>query len=156
MSETTADLIDRALLARREQRHREAQNLFANAVAAARAAGLPHDLIRALKGLAQLERDLGHDEIAIAYYDEAALLCREHASGRDLAHTVRHLGDMHRGAGRRAEAAACYREALALYRGDAAAPPLDLANALRGFALLPEGAGEREEAGRLWSEAQEV
>jgi hypothetical protein len=35
-------------------------------------------------------------------------------------------------------------------------PPLDLANAIRGFAVLKDKAGETHEAQRLWQEAHRI
>ena len=46
-----------------------------------------------------------------------------------------------------------YREALAIYRRNERTPPLDLANALRGFALLK---GRSAEANALWQEARDL
>ena len=73
-----------------------------------------------------------------------------------LAHTVRHLGDIHRHAGRVELAEACYREALALYRSDEQTAPLDLANAIRPLAILKDDAGEAEEAASLWRQARDL
>lgn len=60
------------------------------------------------------------------------------------------------GAGRLAEAASCYAEALALYRAGGATQPLELANTLRGLALVHEARGEGEEAAHLWREARDL
>jgi hypothetical protein len=47
-------------------------------------------------------------------------------------------------------------EALSIYRQHQEARPLDVANALRGFAILKESVGAREESGRLWQEAHDL
>lgn len=73
-----------------------------------------------------------------------------------LAHAVRHLGDLHRKAGRLAAAEACYAEALALYGGQDQPPPLDHANALRPMAILKEELGQVDEARTLWQRAREL
>ena len=52
-----------------------------------------------------------------------------------LAHTLRHLGDLHHDDGRDDLAEPLYDEALALYRASNA-PPLDLANAIRSLAVI--------------------
>jgi tetratricopeptide (TPR) repeat protein len=73
-----------------------------------------------------------------------------------LAHTVRHLGDAYHYAGRAALAEACYVEALAIYRRHENTRPLDLANAIRSFAVLRDEAGGTEEAQSLWQEAHDL
>jgi tetratricopeptide (TPR) repeat protein len=73
-----------------------------------------------------------------------------------LAHTVRHVGDIQRHERRYNLAAPCYEEALAIYRAHEETPQLDLANALRGFALLKEETGDAAGARLLWQEAKEL
>lgn len=89
-------------------------------------------------------------------YEEAVAICRDEGDPLALAHTVRHLGDMHQDAGRVELAEPCYHEALALYRSHKKPPPLDLANAIRPLAILKDAAGEAEEAKRLWEEARDL
>jgi len=73
-----------------------------------------------------------------------------------LAHRVRHLGDAYYYAGRTASAEPCYVEALSIYRRHERTPPLDLANAVRSFAVLKHEAGATQEAERLWEEAHDL
>jgi tetratricopeptide (TPR) repeat protein len=73
-----------------------------------------------------------------------------------LAHAVRHLGDAYYYAGRSAQAEACYAEALSIYRGHEHPRPLDLANAIRSFAVLKDYVGADKEAGPLWQEAHDL
>ena len=49
-------------------------------------------------------------------YEEAVAICREESDPLTLAHTVRHLGDVHQDAGRVELAEPCYDEALVVYR----------------------------------------
>jgi len=149
-------LMQEADRARREGRPADAHRDFVAAVSLCRGEGDRRGLIRALKGLAQIERDLGHAEAARPLYEEAVLLCRAEQDGILLAHTVRHLGDVYSAVGRPDLAEASLREALTLYRGNAATAPLDLANALRPLAILEESAGRPAEAARLWAEAREL
>ena len=72
-----------------------------------------------------------------------------------LAHRVRHLGDAYYYAGRLAAADACYVEALGIYRSHERSAPLDLANAVRSFAVLKDEIGADEEAEPLWQEAHD-
>ncbi len=146
-------LIGAAWQARREDRHEDAERDLLRAVESARQADSRPELIHALKALAHVVRDVGEDERARPLYEEAVALCREEQDPLLLAHTVRHLGDLHRGAGNLVEAERCYSEALSLYRAAPAPPPLDFANAIRPAALLKEAEGDLATAKTLWLEA---
>ncbi len=149
-------LIEAAWQARREGRHGDAQRDLLRAIASARAADSRRELIGALKALAHVVRDLGQDQRARPLYEEAVALCREEHDPLLLAHSVRHLGDVHRSAGRLAEAGRCYAEALSLYRAAPAPPALDFANAVRPAALLKEAEGDPAAAKALWEDAQRL
>jgi tetratricopeptide (TPR) repeat protein len=73
-----------------------------------------------------------------------------------LAHKIRHLGDAYYYAGRPAAAEICYVEALSIYRRDQQTRPLDLANAIRSFAVLKHEGGATDEARQLWQEAHDL
>jgi tetratricopeptide (TPR) repeat protein len=73
-----------------------------------------------------------------------------------LAHRVRHLGDAYYYAKQAAQAEPCYVEALSIYRGHENTRPLDLANAIRSFAVLKDLVGADEEARGLWQEAHDL
>jgi len=73
-----------------------------------------------------------------------------------LAHRVRHLGDAYSYAGRWALAEPCYVEALAIYRHHDRTRPLDLANAIRSFAVLRDEVGAADQAQSLWQEAHDL
>lgn len=73
-----------------------------------------------------------------------------------LAHTVRHLADIHRGEGSLELARPLYEEALKIYREHEEASSLDVANAIRGFALLRGAMGSKKEATALWQEARKL
>jgi tetratricopeptide (TPR) repeat protein len=156
LSNEALSLMRRADRARRENRLADAHREWSEAVVLCREAGEPAELVQALKGLGQIERDLGRGDAARPLYEEAVALCRRGADALALAHTVRHLGDIHRDAGRLELARPCYDEALALYRGSPRTAPLDLANTVRPLAMLKEHAGEIEEARRLWTEARDL
>jgi tetratricopeptide (TPR) repeat protein len=148
------DLIDEAWQARRQGRHADAERGLLEAIETSRQFGSRVQLIRALKGLAHVVRDVGQDERALPLYEEAVTLGREEGDVLLLAHIVRHLGDLHRGADRLDDANRCYLEALSLYRTTASPPALDFANALRPAALMREHYGDDAGARQLWSEAQ--
>lgn len=153
MSESAHTLVQRGHAERRAERLEDALQSFAEAVAAARRDGNDADLVLALKGLGQIERDLGHGERALPLYEEAAELCAANDDRIGLAHALRHLGDIHQDANALSAAEPCYERALELYRQEEAATALDLANALRPYALLRERHGDAE-AVALWREAR--
>jgi tetratricopeptide (TPR) repeat protein len=98
----------------------------------------------------------GRIDDALSFYERAAAALRLGGDPLRLAHTVRHVGDIHRQAGRLEMAEPLHREALAIYRQHADPPRLDLANAIRPLAILEERAGRVEEARRLWAEARDL
>ena len=71
-----------------------------------------------------------------------------------LAHTLRHLGDLHQDGGSWSAAGEAYAQALSLYRRLPQTPPAELANVLRPYALLREGLGEAQAAAAMWREAR--
>jgi hypothetical protein len=50
----------------------------------------------------------------------------------------------------------CYVEALAIYRGRDDGRPLDVANAIRSYAVIKGEIGASAEAKRLWQEAHDL
>jgi tetratricopeptide (TPR) repeat protein len=151
MTQQIESLIKDALRARREGRQQDAKRDLAEAV---RKAGTQQKRARALTALGQIERDLQNLDAALQHYVEAAAIYRAEGNAPRLAHTVRHLGDIHRSAGHAAMAEPCYVEALTHYRNDKQTPPLELANAIRGFAILKGDVGDTPKAISLWTEAR--
>ena len=151
--ESASELLKQGYLARRESRLSDAGAFLAKAVGAARSSGEQRLLALALAGAGQIARDLGDTANAVAQYEEAVEILRGVGDPQALAHTVRHLGDIRRKREEFAESAACYDETLAIYKSDPKTPPLDLANALRGYALLKDRQGQPREAILLWREA---
>ena len=160
------DLIDRAWRTRyrafqqRPDSEEELQRVIASvhadletAVAICRDVGAKRELSMALGKLGHVVEDA---ETKLACYTEAVAAARECGDAMQLAHAVRHLGDVHRNAGCRAQAKGCYDEALGLYRSEASAPTLDVANAVRPMAILKADLGERVEALALWREARDL
>lgn len=153
MPDTFDQLLTQAFHARRENRPDDAERSLIEAVHICRETGSPADLAKALARLGQIERDQHAGDAALQHYEEAAAIYRVEGDGLKLAHTVRHLGDIHREDGSAELAGPCYREALDLYRAHDQTPPLELANAIRGFALLQGDAGDAAQARLLWEEA---
>jgi tetratricopeptide (TPR) repeat protein len=116
----------------------------------------PHlEHMREVRKLAESARHEGRLDEARRLYEQAVAICRELGDPLVLAHTVRHLGDVHYESGRRELAEPCHVEALAIYR-EHDPSPLDLANALRSLAITREEGGAFGEAARLWQEAGEL
>ncbi|MXZ60136.1 MAG: tetratricopeptide repeat protein [Acidobacteria bacterium] len=132
------------------------QRCLAEAVALFRTASATTELAAALGKLAHAEEDAGRHDAALAHREEAVEVARRAGHPMPLAHAVRHLGDLHRKAGRLAGAEACYAEALALYARQDAPPALDYANALRPMAILSETLGRAGEARILWRRARDL
>jgi tetratricopeptide (TPR) repeat protein len=156
MTELADNLLSRASQARREHRPDDAKRDLLEAVDLCRKTGPRIQLASALTNLGQIERDLQNNSAARAHYEEAVAIYRTQDDALKLAHAIRHLGDIHRHEQHRELAESCYREALNLYRNHPQTPPLDLANALRGFGILQDDAGEVGEAKLLWTEAREL
>jgi tetratricopeptide (TPR) repeat protein len=149
-----AELLSRGHAARSEKRLTEARDHFAKAVDGCRKANDKTLLAEALCRLGQIERDLGNGGDALKHYGAAAELRRKQNSPLLLAHAVRHVADILREQKWQPEKAMlCYEEALAIYRDHAETAALDLANAIRGYALMTADLGDPEEAAFLWHEA---
>ena len=103
----------------------------------------------------QLGKGMGNSA-NILKYQLAVASARRGDDSLKLAHRVRHLGDAYYYAGRLELAEPCYVEALAIYRGHESPKPLDLANAIRSFAVLKHEVGAIEEAQELWQEAHDL
>jgi tetratricopeptide (TPR) repeat protein len=156
MPEQSDKLRVRAREARRDNRLDEAKQDLIEAVGLCRQSGERNDLASALTALGQIERDLHHNDAALRNYEEAAAIYREEGDVLRLAHTIRHVGDIYRNLKQKELAEPCYREALDLYRGNERTAPLDLANAIRGYALLKDDKGEFQQAKCLWQEARDL
>ncbi len=120
----------------------------------ARKAHAPLDIAKAVTAMGSIERDMKNHDAALQNYGEAVAIYRSAGDELRLAHAIRHIGDIYLEACQLPPAEPCYVEALRIYRGNPNTDPLDLANAIRGFALLNEELGKREEARRLWEEAR--
>jgi tetratricopeptide (TPR) repeat protein len=153
MSIPPAELLSRGRQARSEHRLADARNYFSHAVERCRKINDNLLLAQALTGLGKVERDLGNSAAALGHYSDAVAVCRTMDDPLLLAHTIRHVADILRGQRQLDKAAPCYAEALDIYRKHPQTPTLDLANAIRGYALLKSDTNDTEEATLLWHEA---
>ncbi len=106
--------------------------------------------------LAYVERNLRDQESSQEHYRQAGEIYRSLGNPLKTANTIRHAADLLREQKRLDEAEVLYVESLEIYRRQKDTPPLDLANAIRGFALLKEDVGDRKEALSLWLEARDL
>ena len=153
MPESIDDQLNQAACARLEHRFGDAKRDLAEAVKSSRKQNDRRRLARALGGLGQIQRDLHNNDDALRLYEEAGEIYRALDDPLKLAHTVRHVADILRHMERFPAATTSYAEALGIYRARPERHALDLANALRGFALLKEAVGENAEARAMWEEA---
>jgi tetratricopeptide (TPR) repeat protein len=155
-SQSAQTLLEQGRSEKRERRFENARDLFRTALDESPETG---DL--ALRGtileeLAYVERTLGELESAQAHYRDAAEVYRGLDQPLKAAHTARHAADVLREQGKLDGAEILYAEALQIYRSHKESPPLDLANAIRGFALLNEATRNGGLALKLWEEAREL
>ncbi|GLC25787.1 tetratricopeptide repeat protein [Roseisolibacter agri] len=106
-----------------------------------------------LKEAAEQARRAGNLPEARRLYEEAVALQRAGDDPLQLAHTVRHLGDVLREARLPHLAEPHYAEALAIYRAHAGEQPLNQANALRSHAILKHEMGDDVASRRSWEAA---
>ncbi|HEX4320051.1 MAG TPA: tetratricopeptide repeat protein [Acidobacteriaceae bacterium] len=153
MSAAIESLLKEGYQARRAHRSGDAKAAFAQAATLSQESHNHTLLAQSLTGLGQIERDQGDIEASIQHYQQAADIYRTLDDPLRLAHTIRHVGDILREFGPPNPALPCYEEALRIYRTHPNTDTLDLANALRGYALLQSDLGKIPEAIELWKEA---
>jgi hypothetical protein len=98
----------------------------------------------------------GQKEAALQGYINAAILARSKGESGLLAHALRHVSDLSRERGAKAQALAAAVEAVKIYRSLPDRHTLDLANALRLNALALEGANKTTIVTQLWKEARSL
>lgn len=140
-------LLSQAAHARSQGKAADAERLYKEAASEARPTDAA-ERAEALMGTAQTRRDQGDRVGAAIYYAEAITLLRTLTETSRLAYALRHAADVRSELGEFAVAGSHIEEAVRLYRALDPPSPLDLANALRVFALN----GERG-AHACWSEA---
>jgi tetratricopeptide (TPR) repeat protein len=153
-STSPADWIASGYLARRDHQLDEARNCFSHALRLCGASDDHLHTAQAHAGLGQIERDRKNIGAALMHYQVAVELYRKLDSPLTLAHTIRHVADILLDGENLEPARRHYEDALAIYFGQEGTPPLDLANALRGYALLMEKLHKTEDATMLWHQTQ--
>jgi len=143
-------------MAKNERRLEDATELFRNALTECGESNSRALRATLCEELAYVERNQREVDAAEKHYREAAEIYRSLDNPLKTAHTIRHAADILREQNKPGDAAALYAESLEIYRMHKETPPLDLANAIRGFALLKEQTGDRTEALNLWREARDI
>ena len=106
--------------------------------------------------IAHIDRQIAADqknwELAAEYGWKAIEYYKRAGDPLKIAHALRHQADImcHMDCG--IEAHTLYQKALDIYNKNKNTPPLDLANALRGYALNLVDMGHKEEARKIWEE----
>lgn len=106
--------------------------------------------------LGHMERDQQALHKALLMYNKALGEFRKISDDLKVTHTVRHIADLQQALGQNHIAEENYQMVLTNYRKNEATTNLDLANALRGFALLQEDLGNKSEAKDAWTEARSM
>ena len=91
---------------------------------------------------------------ALTGYQRAAGLARSANDMKQLAHALKHVGDLQRKLGEHRSAESAASEAVTLHRQSGSGVSLDLANALRVLALAQESLGQLSKADGSWREAR--
>ena len=153
MSHTSETLLIHAWQARRRASAGDARRCFIEAIELCLTPAAEMRWRRHSWALESRKRNLGSRNLARQSYEEAIAIYRAAGDALEVAHAVRHLGDICYEEGRPDLADPHFQEALALYRADPRTGQLDLANAIRSLAVLKDEHGDPEEAARLWQEA---
>ena len=103
---------------------------------------------------ARRDRSDGRLREALEGYQRAADLARSANDKGKLAYAQRHVADLQRELGQYHAAESAAAEAVSLYRQHSGSASLDLANALRVWALAQELLGQVPAAARSWREAR--
>lgn len=101
-------------------------------------------------------RNEGNLAAAREQYAIAAQAHRQSGNILAYAHSIRHIADIYQKEHNATAARPLYEEALELYRSNLETKLLDLANAVRPYALLLEQQDDRASAKQHWEEARNL
>ena len=153
---STESLLEQGRKEKREHHFKYARSLFQKALDESRTSenrGLRATLY---VELAYVERTLGELEHSKTHYLLAARIFRDLNQPLRWAHTARHAADILREQEKREEADRLYDEVLIVYRNNSDTNRLDLANAIRGYALLKSQMKSVDQARALWEQARDL
>jgi len=153
---TTESLLEHGRQAKRERKLQYAQSLFRKALDESRSSENRELRATVYAELAYVERTLGELEHATTHYLLAANIYRDAEQPLRWAHSARHAADILREQEKQEESGRLYAAVLETYRANRDSSRLDLANAIRGYALLKSKWGASQEARALWQEAGDL
>ena len=104
--------------------------------------------------LAKIYFDLGSNKRSLESYQDALSIAESDSEPEQIAHITRHMADVEREIGDLKSSSSHYEKALAYYRSNMNKYGLNMANAMRGFALLKEKMVDYADAKSLWTEAK--
>jgi tetratricopeptide (TPR) repeat protein len=116
--------------------------------------GQPVNDVRALNEQARAERSAGEGQRALELYRQIAELQRAAGASMGEAHALRHMADINLDHGELGQARACYEHALDIYRQVGDSHSLDLANAIRGYAIVLGELDDAPGSKARWLEAR--
>lgn len=102
----------------------------------------------------QFESDHHNYEDALKLEHRALAYYQKGEDTGKIAHAIRHVADLQSQLGRTKEAVENYEKAIKTYRSPESNSDMDLANALRGYAIALEKSGEKKDALKTWKEVK--
>lgn len=114
------------------------------------------ELAKVYNLLAQIARDQGNSEEAIRWYEKRLAIHETQGKPLRQAHAIRHIADIQYEQDELDKSEENYKKALEIYRSTKGHSKLDLANALRGYALLLEARNHKVLADQQWREAKNL
>jgi len=149
-------LLNAAKISRRDKNLIDAKRSIVSAIKIARRISHNSLLARALNDLAGTDRDLGNKAASIETYEELAELQKKNNNKLGTAHALRHLADICQEERFFEKAENQYIKAIQIYQNHRPRSSLNLANALRGYALLKIQLKQDKLSLPLWKEAKKL
>ncbi|MEM8891988.1 MAG: tetratricopeptide repeat protein [Bacteroidota bacterium] len=151
--ENVHQLLKNAWIQRGKGNYEQARVLLEKAQASCRETDY-HELGRIYHIYMQFESDQG-DYIKAIELNKQSLNYYEKSQDKDrIAHSTRHLADLHRYVDQDLKSEGLYRKAVNIYRDTPHTNPGDLANALRGLGLVLAKLNKQKEAIEVWQEVK--
>jgi len=145
-----------ARIFRNESRYREAIMELEAAIELSEKFKLTKEKSATLSMLANIYFDLGSNKRSLESYQDALTIAELDSEPEQIAHITQHIADVEREIGDLKSSLSHYEKVLAYYRSNMNKYGLNMANAMRGFALLKEKMVDYADAKSLWNEAKSI